>query len=107
MVSHVTAISVSGLDELAQGMRQWRVSHWLGIGDLRHRYARSKLGQLWLVFSTAVMVVALGIVWSLLWNQAIGKVMTFIGVGLIIWNFLAQVLTECTCGFYPAREGLE
>jgi lipopolysaccharide transport system permease protein len=99
MMSCFTAVGIAGFDELARGMRQWRVWHLLGIWDLRHRYARSKLGQLWMVLSTAIMILALGIVWSLLWNQAIGELMPFIGVGLIIWNFLTQVLTECTAIF--------
>src|SRR5271165_6031088 len=94
MMSYVREIAAGGVNELAQGIRQWRVWHLLGIWDLRRRYARSKLGQLWLILSTAVMILALGLVWSLLWNQPISELMPFIGVGVIIWNFLSQVLTE-------------
>ena len=52
---------MAGLEELLGGMRYWRMSHLIGVRDLRHRYARSKLGQLWLTLSTAIMIGALGL----------------------------------------------
>ena len=73
--------------------------HFLGISDLRHRYARSKLGQLWLVLSTAAMIGVLTAVYSLLFNQRIQVLMPFIGVSLIMWNYLSQVLIECSSIF--------
>ena len=51
---------MAGLEELLGGMRYWRISHLIGVRDLRHRYVRSKLGQLWLTLSTAMMIGALG-----------------------------------------------
>jgi homopolymeric O-antigen transport system permease protein len=82
-----------------QGASHWRVCHLLGIQQLRHRYARSRLGQMWLTLSTAVMICAMGVVWSLLWNQPLQELMPFFGIGVIIWNFMTQVLTECTSIF--------
>ena len=95
--------AVAGLDELLGGIHHWRVWHLLGINDLRHRYARSKLGQLWLVLSTAAMIGALTAVYSLLFNQRIQVLMPFIGVSFIMWNYLSQVLIECTSIF--AQQG--
>jgi ABC-type polysaccharide/polyol phosphate export permease len=40
--------AAAGLADLLTGLRYWRVWHLLGISDLRHHYARSRLGQLWL-----------------------------------------------------------
>ena len=57
---------MAGLEELLGGMRYWRISHLIGVRDLRHRYVRSKLGQLWLTLSTAIMIGVLATVWSLL-----------------------------------------
>jgi len=91
--------AAAGFEEILGGARNWRVWHLLGLNDLRNRYARSRFGQLWLTLSTAVMIGVLSIVWSLLWQQPLRELMPFIGIGLIIWNFLAQVLTECTSIF--------
>jgi len=95
----VKSATVAGFDELLDGIRHWRVWHLLGINDLRHRYARSKLGQLWLILSTAAMIAILTAVYSLLFNQPIQVLMPFIGVSLIMWNYLSQVLIECTSIF--------
>jgi lipopolysaccharide transport system permease protein len=88
-----------GFDELIGGLRHWRVWHLLGIRELRHRYARSKLGQVWLTLSTAIMIGMLGAVWSLLWQQPVHDLMPFLGTSMIMWTFLSQVLTESTSAF--------
>jgi ABC-type polysaccharide/polyol phosphate export permease len=97
--SSVTGAAIAGFEELAGGVRHWRVSHLIGVRELRHRYARSKLGQFWLTLSTASMIGMLAAVWSLLWNQPIHELAPFIGVSLIIWNYLSQVLIDCTTVF--------
>jgi lipopolysaccharide transport system permease protein len=98
-VSSIRSAGEAGFEELMGGARNWRIWHLLGSNDLRHRYARSRVGQLWLTVSSGSMIGGLAIVWSLLWNQSIREVMPFVGVSIIIWNFLAQVLTECTTIF--------
>ncbi len=95
----VKRVAIAGFEELVGGIHNWRVWHLIGINDLRHRYARSKLGQFWLVLSTAAMIGVLTAVYSLLFNQPIHVLMPFIGVGLIMWNYLSQVLIECTSIF--------
>jgi hypothetical protein len=64
-----------GFLELKSGLRYWRLSHLIGLGKIRRRYARSRLGQFWLTLSTAIMVVALGVVWSTLWKVDIRDLM--------------------------------
>jgi ABC-type polysaccharide/polyol phosphate export permease len=89
----------AGFEELLGGVRCWRIAHLIGIRDLRHRYARSKLGQLWLMMSTAMMIAAVAVVWSLLWAQPLHELMPFIGVSLIIWSYLSQVLIDSASAF--------
>jgi ABC-type polysaccharide/polyol phosphate export permease len=95
----VKGAAIAGFEELLGGIHHWRVWHLLGVNDLRHRYARSKLGQLWLTLSTAIMIGVLTAVYSLLFNQPMHELMPFIGVSLIMWNYLSQVLNECTSIF--------
>ena len=71
----------------------------LALRELRHRYARSKLGQFWLTLIYCQHDWHLAAVWSLLWNQPIHELAPFIGVSLIIWNYLSQVLIDCTTVF--------
>jgi ABC-type polysaccharide/polyol phosphate export permease len=89
----------AGFEELLSGLRFWRVWHLLGIRELRHRYARSKLGQFWLMLSSGIMIGVLGGTWSLLWHQPLRELLPFLGTGLIVWTYLSQVLIDCTAVF--------
>jgi ABC-type polysaccharide/polyol phosphate export permease len=91
--------AAGGFEELMGGARNWRVGHLLGVHELRHRYARSRFGQLWLSLSNGLMIGAMGVLWSLLWNQPLREMIPFVGIGIIMWNYLAQVLTDCTEAF--------
>ena len=53
----VKGAAIAGFEELLGGIHHWRVWHLLGVNDLRHRYARSKLGQFWLrTYSTGMFL---------------------------------------------------
>jgi lipopolysaccharide transport system permease protein len=91
----VVSATVAGLEELMGGLYNWRVWHLLGVSELRNRYARSRFGQGWVVLSTGAMIGTLAGIWSLLWNQSLPELMPFIGISIIMWNFLAQILSEC------------
>ncbi len=91
--------AAAGLAEILAGAWQWRVWHLLGARDLHHRYARSRLGQFWLVLSSAIMIGAMATVWSMLSNQPVGELAPFIGTGIVIWSYFSQVLIDCTMVF--------
>jgi hypothetical protein len=55
----LTGMAAAGLEEILAGAWHWRVWHLLGARDLQHRYARSSLGQLWLIVSSAIMIGAI------------------------------------------------
>ena len=95
----ILSAAQAGAEELLGGALNWRVWHLLGVSELRNRYARSRFGQVWLVLSTGTMIGALALVWSLLWNQSLHELMPFIGISIIMWNFLAQMISECTSIF--------
>jgi ABC-type polysaccharide/polyol phosphate export permease len=88
-----------GFLDLKSGLRHWRLSHLIGLGEIRRRYARSRLGQFWLTLSTAIMVVALGVVWSTLWKVDIRDLMPFFAISLVIWNLITGVLSEASTIF--------
>jgi ABC-type polysaccharide/polyol phosphate export permease len=89
----------NGLLDLKSGLRYWRLSHLIGLGEIRRRYARSRLGQFWLTLSTAIMVVALGVVWSTLWKVDMRELMPFFAISLVIWNLITGVLAEASTIF--------
>jgi len=93
---NVKAVAAAGVNELVEGAWNWRIWHLLGTKELRNRYMRSKLGQLWLTLSSAIMIGFIGLIWSLLFRQPVHELLPYFGVSIIMWNFISQVLMECT-----------
>jgi lipopolysaccharide transport system permease protein len=91
-----------GATDLAQGAGYWRVSHLMGLNEIRHRYARSRIGQLWLTISTGIMVASLGMVWATLWRVNVADLMPFIAISLVLWIMISGTLTEAATAFISA-----
>lgn len=91
-----------GIHDVLSGVALWRLSYLLGAGEIRRRYARSKLGQFWVTLSTAFTITALGFVWSTLWRMQVGELMLFIAVSLIFWQFISGMLSEAPAVFVSA-----
>jgi lipopolysaccharide transport system permease protein len=74
---------------------------WLVLGqsEVRQRYARSKLGQLWVSINTAITLGILGVVWSVLWKQPIKEYLPYVAVSSVIWQFFSTTITESTATF--------
>lgn len=80
--------------DIVEGIALWRLWVRLGWNDILQRYSRSVLGPFWLTASMAVMVVALGVLYSRLFNQSIDDFLPFFCVGLLVWTLIASYLTE-------------
>ncbi len=71
----------------------------MGLNEVRRRYARSRLGQLWLTLSTGIMVVTLGVVWSTLWKVPVADLLPFIAISLVLWTFISGAIGEAATVF--------
>src|SRR5258708_15937800 len=90
---------ILGITDLLRGIDNWRLSHLMGLGEIRRRYARSRIGQFWLTISTAILVAALGLVWSTLCKQPVADLMPFLAISLIVWTMISGTLTEAATVF--------
>jgi ABC-type polysaccharide/polyol phosphate export permease len=88
-----------GIADLMRGIGNWRLCHLMGLGEIRRRYARSRIGQFWLTISTAIVVAALGLVWSTLWKQPVADLMPFVAISLIVWTIITGTLSEAATVF--------
>ena len=92
-------------EDVGAGLRLWRLALTLGWFDIRLRYRGSVLGPLWLTLSTAVMVAALGLLYSKLFKMELHDYLPFLSVSLVLWNTLGTVVSEaCTC--FLAADGM-
>lgn len=93
------------LDDLATGFSRWRLAAALARLDIRNRYRGSVLGPFWLSLSTAIMVVALGLLYSTLFTLPLGEYMPYLAVGLIVWGLVSQTVTDA-CESLTSAEGV-
>lgn len=90
-------------DDLLVGSRMWRLACTLGWLDIRLRYRGSVLGPFWLTMSTAVMVAALGLLYSTLFKIELRSYLPYLTLSLILWNYLAAVVGDACLGFTQAE----
>ncbi|MBV9750702.1 MAG: ABC transporter permease [Acetobacteraceae bacterium] len=83
----------------------WRLALILGWFDIRLRYRGSLLGPFWLTLSTAVMVAALGILYSKLFRMELHDYLPYLALSLVLWGFLSTLVSDA-CGCFTGAEGM-
>lgn len=104
MKSNVTPVSAfdaaapnrrgRALEDLREGFLRWRLAWVLARSDITHRYRGSVLGPLWMTFSTAIMLLCLGLLYSKLFKLEIAVYLPWLAVSLIVWTVIAQVFSD-------------
>ena len=90
-------------DDLLVGTKMWRLAFTLGWLDIRLRYRGSVLGPFWLTLSTAVMVGALGVLYSTLFKIDQRSYLPYLTLSLVLWGYLAAVVGDACVGFTQAE----
>ncbi|QMV12961.1 ABC transporter permease [Vibrio spartinae] len=84
----------SGRNDIWVALFSYHVWLILGWHDIKQRYRRSVLGPFWFTLSTLIMVGVLGILYSTLLNQDITDYLPYLGVGLVVWQYISTCLNE-------------
>jgi len=83
--------------DLAGGLSRWRLWLLLGVGDIRQRYQRSRVGQFWITISMLVTIVALGAVYSYLFRMPLREYLPWLALGMVAWALISSIVTDaCT-----------
>ena len=75
----------------------------LAFIDIKQKYRGSILGPIWITLSTSVMVVALSVVYTRLFNQDIRILLPFLASGIVIWTYISSIISESTEVFINAK----
>lgn len=92
-VSRSTTFAASWSD-LARGFQQHELWLLLGWQDIKQRYKRSTLGPLWITIATGVMALALGLLYSMLFQLSLAEFLPHVTVGLIMWGFISGCIKD-------------
>lgn len=88
-----------GLGEYSRSFKLKDAWLYLGIQDIKLRYRRSILGPWWVTISSAIMIIALGFLWSNIFVTDIKVYLPFFAIGYIFWIWISTQITDATTGF--------
>ena len=92
-------------DDCREALAMWRLALTLGWFDIRLRYRGSVLGPFWLTLSTAVMVAALGVLYSKLFKMELHDYLPYLALSLVLWGFIGSLVGDA-CGCFTQAEGM-
>ena len=74
------------LKDFIHSFKYWRIFCLIGANEIRKRYSRSSLGQLWLTISLAINISVMGFIWSSLFKVPIHDYLPYVAAGLVFWT---------------------
>ena len=80
-------------------IQYWNMIIYLSWTEIRSRYVRSVIGPFWIVLTTAISVVGLSYIWSILFNLDRETFIPSLTVGIVIWQFIAACISEAPSCF--------
>lgn len=91
--------------DILKALKKINLAALLGWHDVKQRYMRSSLGPFWLTLSMAIMIGAIGIVFSQLFQTPLKEFLPFLTVGIILWSFIQTSLSE-GCSSFISADGI-
>jgi len=85
--------------DLTQALQRTPAWWLLARNDLAARYRRTALGPWWLVLSSAIALVGMALVWSLIFNMEMSDFFPYLSAGYAIWLMLNSMVVE-GCGVF-------
>ena len=82
------------ISEVARAAGLWRIWMRLGIQDVRMRFRRSAIGLGWIFLNLAVMVLAIGFIYSNLFGQDMRTFIPYLTISLVPWGYLTNSIVE-------------
>jgi lipopolysaccharide transport system permease protein len=85
--------------DLAESFQRWQLWWLLGYNDVRQRYRRSRVGQLWITISMGIFVIAIGPVYALLFNTELKEFLPYLTVNIVVWGFISSMINDACTAF--------
>lgn len=96
------ALFNAGLTDVVAAVRNYHVAVVFGWQDIAQRYRRSKVGAFWITISVSVMIGMLSLLFGALFRAPLHEFLPFVALGIILWTFIASMLTEGCTAFIDA-----
>ena len=89
----------SGWAELMSAFRRHHLWLWFGLLDIRMRYRRVVLGPWWVSMSTAMMVGALALLYSRIFQLEVASYLPHLAIGMVVWTLISTQISDAANAF--------
>jgi ABC-type polysaccharide/polyol phosphate export permease len=93
-VAGLKPISMSALEDIRGGARNWHVWGRMGLLDIKRRYRRTILGPFWSALTLLIFVIVIGSVGSGLLSKQSSEYLPFLVAGMVVWVMLSNIIIE-------------
>lgn len=83
----------------------FQLSAILAIQDLKQAYRRSALGPFWITASMAVQIVAMGLVFSIIFKTSLEDYLPFLATSIILFGLISTTVNE-SCMTFIASDSI-
>lgn len=83
-----------GIVDIKNSIKKYDIWLHFSISDTKARYSRSILGPWWITLGTTLGVIGLGLVWSVVMNIDLSKMLPNLAVGLVLWFMISGIISE-------------
>jgi lipopolysaccharide transport system permease protein len=85
--------------DFIESLKRWQLWWLLGYNDVRQRYRRSRVGQLWITISMGIFVIAIGPVYAILFNTELKEFLPYLTVNIVVWGFISSMINDACTAF--------
>lgn len=92
------------LDDIAEGLKFWRIWLLLAWHEVKLRYRRSTLGPFWITISMAITIYSMGVLYGHLFKMDLVVYYPFLATGILGWNLISLIVNDATMTFVNADQ---
>lgn len=91
-------------DDIAEGLKSWRIWLLLAWHEVKLRYRRSTLGPFWITISMAITIYTMGVLYGHLFKMDLAVYYPFLATGILGWNLISLIVNDATMTFVNADQ---
>jgi len=91
-------------NDIAEGVKSWRIWLLLAWHAVKLRYRRSTLGPFWITISMAITIYTMGILYGHLFKMDLAVYYPFLATGILGWNLISLIVNDGTMTFVSADQ---
>ncbi len=99
MLSKKEAYLKSAIIDILQGFNSWRIWSLMALMEFKKRYRRSTFGQFWFTLTTAITILGMGLVFSVLFKMDPKTYLLYLSTSIICWTLISSTIVELSTSF--------